>query len=153
MATSSGTYPGRDSLGRTAPLVAGIATYTLLLTAAFLGVVGLVSGEAAGLLARMPMYVLASSISFIAVLLIVDGRHRNGIAVLGRAVAAALATFVLVTLGAEGAMFALTRPGSVVASHLFVYLLSAAIIASGLGYWGVRNWHDVRGAARGNLLR
>jgi hypothetical protein len=46
-------------------------------------------------------------------------------------------------LGVEGVLYAWTHPGRVVASHLFVYLLSAAIIASGLGYWGVRNWHDV----------
>lgn len=143
MATTSGGYLDGTGLEQSGPLVAGIGVCTVLLTASFLGVVGLVSGEAVGFLARLPLYVLGGSVSFVGVLLTVDD-YRDGTVVLVEAAGAGLVTFALVMLGAEGVVYALTSPGSVVASHLFAYLLSAAIIASGLGYWGVRHWQGVR---------
>lgn len=145
MATTSGSHLDRRSLERAGPLVAGIATCTALLTAAFVGVVGLASGSSGGVVARLPLYVLASSVAFVGTLLVVDHVRTDGLTVLGRAVAAGVVTFVLVALGAEGVVYALTSPESVVASHLFAYLFSAAIIASGLGYWGLHNWREVRG--------
>lgn len=144
MATSSGSFLEQDSVGQVGPLVAGIGTATVLLTASFLGMVGVVSGTALGLVARLPLYVLGSSVSFVGVLLLVDDRHADGTLVLARAAGAGVVTFLLTTLGAEGVVYALSYPEAVVASHLFVYLLSAAIIASGLGYWGMRNWNEVR---------
>jgi hypothetical protein len=125
-------------------LLAGIGLCTALLTACFLGMVGLVSGAAGGLVARLPLYVLGGSVSFVGVMLVVDHSYEDGPVVLARAAGAALTTFVVALLGAEGVVYAVAQPESVVASHLFVYLLSAAIIASGLGYWGVQNWADVR---------
>jgi hypothetical protein len=144
MATKSGDYLDRDGLGQSGPLLTGIGVCTALLTASFLGMVALAAGAATGLVARMPLYVLGSSVSFVGVLLAVDDRHRDGSVVLARASGAAVTTFVLGVLGAEGVVYALTSPEAVVASHLFVYLLSAAIIASGLGYWGVQHWGEVR---------
>jgi hypothetical protein len=144
MATSSGSYLDGDLLGQVGPLVAGIGVCTVLLTASFVGIVGLVSGAVEGLVGRLPLYVLTSSVAFVAVLVAADQRYRRGPRVLGRAVTAALVTFVVVSLGSEGIIYAVTGPEAVVASHLFVYLLSAAIIASGLGYWVVRHWQDLR---------
>ena len=108
MATSRDPLFDRGRLVGTGPLVAAIGGCTLVLTAVFVGVVALVSGETAGLVERLPLYVLASAVAFLAVLL--------------------------------------------VASHLFVYLLSAAVIASGLGYWAARNRRDVRDLAGSDHL-
>ena len=152
MATTSGGHLDGTELGISGPLVAGIGVCTALLTASFLGMVGLASGSASGFVARMPLYVLGSSVSFVVVLLAVDDRTGDGSVVLARATGAALVTFVLSVLAAEGVVYALTEPGAVVASHLFVYLLSAAIIASGLGYWGTRHWQEVRTAVGDRAL-
>jgi hypothetical protein len=146
MATRTDMSVERDGLVGSGPLLAGIGVCTALLTASFLGMVGLVSGNAVGVPTRLPLYVLGGSIAFVGALFALEGDSRDGSVVLGRAAIAALATFVLAVLGAEGVVYALAEPDAVVASHLFVYLLSAAIIASGLGYWAVQHWQDVRTA-------
>jgi len=140
MATSSGGYIDQDIVGEAGPLVAGVGVWTALLTASLLGVVGLVSGTVVGLFARLPLYVLGGSVSFVVVLFVLNRGTRDVRATLARAVGAALATVVLGLLGAEGVVYALTDPGSAVLSHLFVYLLSTALVVAGLGCWSVRNW-------------
>lgn len=127
-------------LARTGSL---IGLCTVALTAAFIGVLALVSGETDGVVGRLPLYVLASAVVFVATLLVADGGGTGGVTALVRAAVAGVGGFVLLALGVEGIIHAVMNPGAVVASHLFVYLLSAAIIASGLGYWSVRNWRDV----------
>jgi hypothetical protein len=144
MATSSGSYLDGDLLGQIGPLVAGIGVCTVLLTASFVGIVGLVSGAVEGLVGRLPLYVLTSSVAFVAVLVAADQRYRRGPRVLGRAVTAARGTVGGGARGWGGVREAGAAPAAVVAARLFVYLLSAAIIASGLGYWVVRHWQDLR---------
>jgi hypothetical protein len=130
----------REVLVRAGPL---IAACTLALTAAFIGVVALLSGAAAGVVARLPLYVLAGAVGFVGALLAVEHSRRTGQSALATAAVTGVVGFVLIGFGTEGIVYALTRPDAVVASHLFVYLLSAALIASGLGYWSVRNWSDL----------
>lgn len=54
--------------------------------------------------------------------------------------AAFVGAVVFVGLGSEGVRYALVRPDTVLSSSLLVYLVAAALVASGLGYWSVRNW-------------
>lgn len=143
MATSTGYRSGREILVESGPLLALVGACTALLTAAFVGVVGVASGNATGLVARLPLYVLAGAVIFVGVLFTYEGQRLDGRTTLGRSVVCALAGFALVALGGEGVVFALTHPDLVVASHLIVYLLAAAVIASGLGYWLVRHWREV----------
>lgn len=145
MATSSGGFVDRAAVGQSWPLVAAIGVCTVALTTAFVGIMAVASGNATGILGRLPVYVLVSSIAFVGVLLTVDGRYQAGTAGLVQAAAAGVGEFVLLLLATEGVLHAVRNPEAVVASHLFVYLLSAAVIASGLGYWAVRNWQEVRG--------
>jgi len=142
MATSSPQVFDRNALTDAGPL---LGVWTALLTATFLGVVALLSGSVAGLVARLPLYVLGGAVTFVGVLLVLDHARTHGRVVLGHALAAAGGGFVLYSLATEGVLYALTSPGDVVASHLFVYLLSAALVAAGLWYWSVRNWNDVDG--------
>jgi hypothetical protein len=122
------------------------------LTAVFLGGVALVAGRAAGFVARLPLYVLASAVAFIAVLLVADHARTHGTAILARAAGVALVGFATVSLGTEGVVDALRYTDTVVYSHLFVYLLSAAVVVVGVGYWAARNYRDVRSlAASGSL--
>lgn len=143
MALSRNRLRNTDVLARTGSL---IGLCTVALTAAFVGVLAIVSGETAGVVGRLPLYVLASAVVFVATLLAADETGTEGVTALVRAAVAGVSGFVLLALGAEGIIYAVTNPDAVVASHLFVYLLSAAIIASGLGYWSVRNWRDVSAA-------
>jgi hypothetical protein len=140
MATSENRLIDREVLIETGSII-GVCTVTL--TMAFVGLVGLVSGEASGALTRLPVYVLVSSIAFIVALLVMDHSRYYGQEVLVRALTTGFVGFIVAGLGMEGLIYALSHPERVVVSHLFVYLLSAAIIVSGLGCWCVRNWHEV----------
>jgi len=140
MATSTQGHLERDVLVRAGPL---ICATTLALTAAFLGIVGIASGNAGGLVARLPLYVLAGSVGFVAALLVAEHSQLYGREALATAAAVGIVGFVMIGLGTEGIVYGINYPDAVVASHLSVYLLSAAMIASGIGYWTVRNWRDV----------
>ena len=143
MATSANGYFERDVLVQAGPL---ICATTLALTAAFLGIVGIASGNAGGLVGRLPLYVLAGSVGFVAALLAAEHSQYYGREALVTAAAVGIVGFVMIGLGTEGVIYGLTYPEAVVASHLSAYLLSAAMITSGLGYWTVRNWRDVTAA-------
>jgi len=140
MATSGNRPIDRDVLVETGSVI-GVCTVTL--TTSLVGLVGLLSGEASGVLTRLPLYVLVSSVAFIVALVVMDHSRYHGRTVLIRALVTGGVGFVVFGLGAEGIIYALTHPEQVVVSHLFVYLLSAAMIVSGLGYWGVRNWREL----------
>lgn len=145
---SARRFVDREAFARTGPV---IVVCTLALTATFVGVVGLVSGKAGGVVARFPLYVLAGAVVFVGALLVLEQSRHDGRTVLAGAALVGAVGFVLASLGTEGIVYALTYPDDVVASHLFVYLLSAAIIASGLGYWSVRNWRGVSRATKAHL--
>ncbi|MFC7176451.1 hypothetical protein [Halosegnis marinus] len=139
MAARTSRLLDTDLPTRTVPAVVAC---TAALTAAFVGVVALAEG-APGVTGRLPVYVLAGAAVFVAALIGGDGPGTDGVIVLARAAVAGVAGFVLLGLGTEGVIHALAAPESVVATHLFVYLLSAAMVSTGLGYWAVRNWRDV----------
>jgi len=143
MATRDSLLDGRGVAGF-GPLVATLCGCTVVLTAVFLGGVALAAGRAGEFVARLPLYVLASAVAFIAVLLVADHARTHGTAILARAAGVALVGFATVSLGTEGVVDALRHTDTVVYSHLFVYLLSAAVVVSGVGYWAARNYRDVR---------
>ncbi|MFB6117432.1 hypothetical protein [Halosegnis sp.] len=149
MDTTTGGLLERETLARAGPL---IGLCTVALTAAFVGVIGLASGATGGVVGRLPLYVLASAVAFVATLLAAEDRRGGGVTTLIRAGVVGAVGFVLLGLGTEGVIYAVTNPDAVVASHLFVYLLSAAIIASGLGYWAVQNRGLVRALIRGSRI-
>ena len=118
---------------------------TLVLTAGFLGVVGLVTGSVTGLVDRLPFYVLAMAITFVGGMVILEGELRDPGRILRAAVAVALGAFLVVTFGGEGIAFVLQQPREVLSSQLLFYFLAAGLIGAGLGYWGVRHWNDIAG--------
>lgn len=137
MATSLQRTVDRAMLARTGALV-GVCT--AVLTAAFVGVVALVSGQAAGVESRLQFYILAGAVAFVGSLIVLEeSRHQGKTVILG-AVGTGIVGLVLVGLGSEGVQYAMAEPETVLSSSLLVYLVAAALIASGLGYWSVRNW-------------
>lgn len=131
----------RPVLARIGSLLAGT---TLALTLAFFGVLAFATGEAAGVGERVPFYVLGAAVTFASALIVLDRRSRDGRDLLVVSIVLALVTFCLVALGVEGLAYAFTRPGEALASNQPLYLLSAALFSTGLGYWGANHWREFR---------
>jgi len=148
MATRTRTVD-REMVLRTGGLV---GSCTVALTAAFVGVVALLNGNAAGALSRLQFYVLAGAVVFVAGLVVFEESRHRGERGLAAAVGVGVTGFLQVGLGTEGILYVLANPETVASSDLFVYLVAAALIASGLGYWSVRNWQTVGQAMHGDRL-
>lgn len=152
---ASGDVPGRDPNGddgdesgrvsRQAVLVGVIAGSTLALTAAFVGVVALLNGNAAGVGDRFPFYLLAGAVAFVASLLLVDDDEVAGQMVIVVTLVIAVTTLVVAGLAAEGVRYAVVAPGEVFADRLVVYFLAAGLICTGLTYWGLNHWREFVG--------
>lgn len=127
----------RPVLAREGSLVAGSS---LALTLAFLGLVAFATGEAVGFGDRVPFYVLGAAVTFAGTLIVLDRRSRDGRNLLGISIGLAVVTLCLVTLGVEGLAYAVNRPDRVLGSNQPLYLLSAALFSTGLGYWAFSHW-------------
>lgn len=142
-------FVSRARLGRLAAMV-GLSTVAL--TASFVGLVALVTGNVTGTTSRLPFYLLATAAVFVAGVVLFEESRHEGRRALVAAVVAAVATLFVVGLGGEGVVYALENPESAIRSQLFTYLLSAALIGTGVGYWSWRNWESLRPAGIGNSL-
>lgn len=136
-------------LGRVGVLV---VASTLALTASFVGLVGLASGEAQGVRSRLPIYVTATAVVFVASVVGFEESSRRGQRSLAGAVGAAAATLFVAGCGGEGVLYAMANPGDVMEVQLLGYLLSAALMGTGVGYWAWRNWGSLRSARLGDTL-
>lgn len=141
----SRSVANRSVVGRVGLLVVGC---TAVLTLSFFGLVAFLTGNTPGVADRIPFYVLGTALAFVASVVGLDGRARNGRIVLITASAAAAATLVLLTMGGEGLAYAVRVPEEALAAQRLLYLLAAGLIATGLGYWGVRHWREVAGTLR-----
>lgn len=130
----------QDALARAAVFV---VLSTVALTASFLGVVGLLTGEVTGLNDRLPLYVLAMALAFVAAIVTFEEEYREAVMVLQFSVVGAAVTFLVVTFGGEGVAFLLQNPQEIVASQLLFYLLAAGLIGTGIGYWTLNHWSDI----------
>jgi hypothetical protein len=151
MATRDSLLDGRG-VASFGPLVATLCGCTIVLMTALLGGVALAAGRAGGFVARLPMYVLVTAVAFLAVLLVADHARTHGTAILARAAGVAVVGFATVSLGTEGVVDAVRYTDTVVYSSLFVYLLSTAVVVTGVGYWATHNYRDVRNLAASDSL-
>lgn len=129
----------REYIARTSALV---AVFTVVLTTNFVGIMSILTGEASGTTARLPGYVLLTAVIFVAVILTMEAAEADGHLVIRAAIVSGLLGFVLVVFGGEGLIFAIEQPEEVFDSQLLLYFVSAAVIATGLGYWGLRHWRE-----------
>lgn len=142
-------FVSRARLGR---LAAVVVLSTAVLTASFVGLVALATGSVSGTHSRLPAYLLVTAGVFVAVVVLTEESRHEGRRALVAAVLAAAATLFVVGLGSEGVVYALEKPEEAVRSQLFTYLLSAALIGTGVGYWGWRNWEALRPGGLGDSL-
>lgn len=115
---------------------------TILLTAAFVGVAALVSGELAGATDRLPYYVLFFAVVFILTLWKLDDRRRDGTAILIAVTGISVGASILTVFAYEGAAYAYSDPSNVIERNLIVWFTAAAAICTGLGFWGLRHWRE-----------
>jgi drug/metabolite transporter (DMT)-like permease len=145
MATSMPRILDPDALANTGAVIVGTAA---VLTAALVGVVALATGPPEGVVDRLPAYALVAAVGFVGALLVLEqSRHRGTEAVPAVAAGIGALAGLLAGLGTEGALYAVRNPDRVITSRLVVYLLAAALVAAGLGYWGLRHWRQVRSMA------
>ena len=130
----------RDALARAALFV---LASTVALTASFLGVVGLLSGEVTGLSTRLPFYVLTMALAFVAAIVTFEEEYREATRILVFSVVVAAVTFLLATFGGEGLTFLWQNHQEVVASQLLFYILAAGLIGTGIGYWTLHHWSEL----------
>jgi len=121
--------------------VAVVAASTVLLTAAFVGVVALTAGATTGIRGRVPFYVFGGAALFVATLVSLEDPEEGGVPILTTTVGVSAVGFALLSLGAEGAVYAGRHP-DVFGSNLVVYFLAAALVCTGAVYWGVNHWRE-----------
>ncbi len=120
-----------------------VVASTVALTASFLGVVGLLTGEVGGLNNRLPFYVLVMALAFVAAIVTFEEEFREASVILQFSVGVGAATFLLVTFGGEGLSFLYQNHQEVVASQLLFYITAAGLIATGIGYWALNHWSEL----------
>lgn len=133
---------GRNELARAGLFV---VASTVALTASFLGVVGLLTGEVTGLNDRLPVYVLAMALSFVVTIVVLEEEYRQPVESLQLSTFVGGSTFLLVTFGGEGVAYLLQNSEQVVASQILFYILAAGLIGTGLGYWTLNHWSEFAG--------
>lgn len=122
--------------------VALVAAATVVLTAAFVGVVALVKGRAHGVGGRVPFYVLGGAVIFVTTLVLLESPMEGGLPILTSTLGVSAVGFALIALGGEGLVYAFNYPGSVFGSSLVVYFLAAALVCTGTVYWGLNHWRE-----------
>ncbi len=122
---------------------------TVVLTASFLGVVGLFTDRVSGLSARLPFYVLVMAICFVVAIIGFESVFHEGEQILLLAILGSVVSLLIVTLGGEGVVYLLRHTEQVVASHLLFYILSAGLIGTGLCYWVLQHWAELADSTPG----
>jgi len=135
----SGAVFRRDVLPKAVALV---GASTLLLTMAFLGVLAVLQGGNPGIGGRVPIYLLLAAAVFVTFVVLLEQRDLDGRTVLVSTTSLAVATGILAWLIGEGLVYVWNARGSIVASHLIVYLVAAAVACTGLFYWTLNHWRE-----------
>lgn len=144
-----GAFADSARLGRV--LALGVAS-TLVLTASFVGLVGLADGAVHHTTTRLPIYVTATAAVFVGAVVVFEASSGGRRALVAAAAAAAVATLFVVGFGGEGVVYALAEPGDVFDLQLLSYLLSAALMGTGVGYWAWRNLGSLPAGGLGDAL-
>ena len=137
------SFQTRQQRERTLRLGGVVGGSTLALTMSFFGLIALLTGTAGGAMTRLPLYVFALAATFVGTLVALEDIHADAEAILKAAAGAAAGNFLLVALASEGSVYALRHPTEAVSSQLFVYVLSAGMIATGLGFWVANHYDEV----------
>lgn len=120
-----------------------IVSCTLLLTAAFVGFIAALSGHVNGFESRLPWYLVGAAIVFVGTIILLELNDASGRTIIVSALVVGGLAFVLLFLSVEGLVFTIENPSTVIYdSRLILYFFAAALVATGVGYWGLRHWRE-----------
>lgn len=128
-------------------MAAIVGSFSLLLTASFVGVLAVVSGETGNIGNRVPMYLIVMAVAFVVTIVALERHEFDGRLILMTTVVISGATFLLVLLAVEGVYYTMRDPEAVINSQLVYYFLAAGIVATGLGFWSLNHWREFIGRA------
>jgi hypothetical protein len=118
---------------------------TCALTLDFLGILSLIDSIPSGVGDRIPFYLLAGAVGFVTALFYLEGEFTEGKQTILPALGIGVLVVAAVGLGVEGLLFAIRSPEKVLTENLLVYILSAGVISTGLGYWILQHWREFVG--------
>lgn len=119
-----------------------VAASTVVLTAAFVGVVAVFSGYADGASGRLPYYLFGGAVVFVVTMVYLENPNESGVPIFTTTTGLAVLGFALIALSGEGVFYASRYPGEVFASQLVVYFLAAALVCTGTAYWSINHWRE-----------
>ena len=119
---------------------------TLALTLAVFGVVAIATASTRGIGGRLPFYVLGMAVVFVVGIIGIEQHvHRpDANRVLWAASVFSLGGFVFLLLAGEGLLYAARNADTVLAAERVLYMVAIGFIGTGVGYWGLRNWPDLK---------
>lgn len=124
--------------------VAVVGIFTIVLTAAFVGILAFINGNVSGASTRFPYYVLATAVAFVISLWKLEAENENvdGITVLIASTGIAIGSGILFALAVEGFRFGVYNTGEILPSRLIIYFLAAGLVCTSLGIWGLKHWRE-----------
>ena len=124
------------------PLALGVVFLSLLLTAAFVGLLGFVNEAPLAVGTRLPAYALVMGVVFVVSILRLDTPDRDGATVLVATAGIAVLSFVLVTLATEGVFYTIAATDEVLTSMLILYFAAAGLVCTGVVIWSLHHWRE-----------
>ena len=129
-----------------------IVACTLLLTAGFVGFIAVLEGEITGFGGRLPWYLVGAAVVFVSTIVLLEVNDADGRTIIVSALVVGALSFVLLFLSVEGVIFTVENPYAVVFdTRLILYFFAAALVATGVGYWGLRHWREFTADQRESL--
>lgn len=119
-----------------------IAVFTLVLTASFVGILAVLSGQMQAYEGRIPWYLVGAALTFVSVIILLEVNKAPGQTIIVTAVVVGAITFLGLFLSVEGFAFAIHNPEIIILEQLGLYFFAAALVATGIGYWGLKHWRE-----------
>lgn len=119
-----------------------IVACTILLTGSFVGFLAALAGELQNFDARVPWYLVIGAVVFVGTIILLEINDADGRTIIVTAGVFGTLAFLLVSLGIEGYVYTYYNPDEILDERLILYFLSASLVATGVGYWGLRHWRE-----------
>ncbi len=119
-----------------------IVISTLLLTAGFVGFIAVLQGDVTDFDSRLPWYLLGAAIVFVGTIVLLEVNGADGRTIILSATVVGVLSFILLFLATEGLVFTIDNRSILSDTRLILYFFAAALVATGVGYWGLRHWRE-----------
>lgn len=119
-----------------------IVACTILLTGSFVGLLAAISGVLQDTwVSRVPWYLVVGAAVFVGTIILLEINDADGRTIIVTAGVFGTLAFLLVSLGIEGYIYTYHNPDQIL-QRLILYFVAASLVATGVGYWGLRHWRE-----------